>query len=270
MTDINPTTFGWELTPEGVGIVTIQHPGKNPLTFASYAELRNLFIGLKQRSDIKVIVMTGADGNFCSGGSVHEIIGPLLAMEQKDLLDFTEMTGDLVLAMLHCPQLIIAAIDGSCVGAGAMLALASDFRFGTARSKTAFLFVKVGLAGCDMGACLLLPRFVGQGRAAELLYTGRTMSGEEALAWGFFNRLCEPEQVLNEALALAQELTTGPTFAYRVTKGMLHDEANMGIDQAVRTEARVQAACMETGDFRRFHEAFTHPDGRRPPQFQGR
>jgi len=216
--------------------------------------------------DIKAIVLTGAGDNFCSGGDVNEIIGPLTKFDKPSLLEFTKMTGDLVKAMRACPQPVIAAIDGICAGAGAMLALASDIRFGTARSKTAFLFTRVGLAGCDMGACALLPRVIGQGRAAELLYTGRTMMADEAARWGFFNRLCAPEALLAEAQALALELASGPTFAHAMTKNMLHEEWNMGLDAAIDAEAQSQALCMTTNDFHRAYHAFVN---KQKPEFKG-
>jgi enoyl-CoA hydratase/carnithine racemase len=264
--DFRPQHFHWQAEGK-VGVVTINRPDrKNPLTFDSYAELRDLFRALQYAEDIKVVVITGAGGNFCSGGDVHEIIGPLTKMTMPELLDFTRMTGDLVKAMRDCPQPIVAAIDGVCAGAGAMMALASDFRYGTAQSKTAFLFTRVGLAGCDMGACTLLPRLVGQGRASDLLYTGRALGGEEGLAWGFFNRLCAPDAVLEEAKALARTLAAGPTFAHGVTKKMLHQEWNMGLDEAIEAEAQAQAICMMTQDFRRAFEAFA---AKRKPEFQG-
>jgi len=258
--------FGWQAEGK-VGIVTLDRPEKkNPLTFDSYAELRDLFRGLQYASDIKAVIVTGAGGNFSSGGDVHEIIGPLTKMAMPELMAFTRMTGDLVKAMRHCQQPIVAAVDGVCAGAGAMIALASDLRYGTAQSKTAFLFVRVGLAGCDMGACTLLPRVIGQGRAAELLYTGRSMSGEEGLAWGFFNRLCAPASLLEEAKALARSLAEGPTFAHGMTKTMLHQEWNMGLDEAIEAEAQAQAICMQTRDFRRAYEAFA---AKRKPEFEG-
>ncbi len=261
-----PRHFKWH-TEGKVGTVTIDRPDKkNPLTFDSYAELRDFFRALQYADDVKVVVITGSGGNFCSGGDVHEIIGPLTKMTMPELLEFTRMTGDLVKAMRSCPQPIIAAIDGVCAGAGAMMALASDFRYGTAQSKTAFLFTRVGLAGCDMGACTLLPRLVGQGRASDLLYTGRSMGGEEGLAWGFFNRLCAPDAVLAEAQSLARSLADGPTFAHGVTKKMLHQEWNMGLDEAIEAEAQAQAICMMTQDFRRAFEAFA---AKRKPEFQG-
>jgi enoyl-CoA hydratase/carnithine racemase len=217
-------------------------------------------------TDIKAVVLTGAGENFCSGGDVHEIIGPLTKLDMPGLLAFTRMTGDLVKAMRECPQPIVAAIDGVCAGAGAILAMASDLRLGTARSKTAFLFTRVGLAGCDMGACAMLPRIVGQGRAAELLYTGRSMNGEEAERWGFFNRLCSPEEILAAAKKLAAELASGPTFAHAMTKKMLHQEWNMALDEAIDAEAQAQAICMATGDFNRAYEAFV---AKQKPVFKG-
>jgi enoyl-CoA hydratase/carnithine racemase len=229
--------FGWSVS-ERVATVTLNRPErKNPLTFDSYAELRDLFGRLKHADDVKAVVVTGAGDNFCSGGDVHEIIGPLVKLKAPELLMFTRMTGDLVKAMRGCPQPIVAAIDGVCAGAGAIIAMASDLRLGTARSKTAFLFNRVGLAGCDMGACAILPRIIGQGRASELLYTGRSMGGEEAERWGFFNRLCDPGEVLAQAQALARDLAAGPTFANGITKTMLQQEWNMGIDQAIEAEA---------------------------------
>ncbi|MGX9219945.1 enoyl-CoA hydratase family protein [Massilia varians] len=239
---------------------------KNPLTFESYAELRDLFRALAYADDVKAIVIAGAGENFCSGGDVHEIIGPLTKLDMPGLLAFTRMTGDLVKAMRACPQPIVASVDGVCAGAGAILALSSDIRYGTARSKTAFLFTRVGLAGCDMGACALLPRVIGQGRAAELLYTGRTLTGEEAERWGFFNRLCEPDTVLGEAQAFAATLANGPTFAHGMTKKMLQQEWNMGVDEAIEAEAQAQAICMATNDFHRAYHAFVAKD---TPRFEG-
>jgi enoyl-CoA hydratase/carnithine racemase len=250
-----------------IATITLDRPErKNPLTFDSYAELRELFRSMAHADDVKAIVLTGAGDNFCSGGDVHEIIGPLTKLDMPGLLAFTQMTGDLVKAMRACPQPVIAAIDGVAVGAGAILAMASDLRIGTARSKTAFLFVRVGLSGCDMGACTLLPRIVGQGRAAELLFTGRSLSGEEAERWGFFNRLCTPESLLSEANALAEELSAGPSFAHAMTKKMLHQEWNMGVDQAIDAEAQAQALCMATNDFHRAYHAFVQ---KQKPQFKG-
>jgi enoyl-CoA hydratase/carnithine racemase len=265
-----PTHFLWQ-TDGRVATVTLNRPErKNPLTFDSYAELRDTFRALADDRELKAVVITGAGGNFCSGGDVHEIIGPLVQMrragDKTGLLKFTQMTGDLVKAMRACPQPIIAAIDGVCAGAGAILAMASDLRYGTARSKVAFLFVRVGLSGADMGACNLLPRIIGAGRAAELLYTGRSMDGLEAERWGFYNRLCEPEQVLAEAQALAQSLADGPTFAHAMTKRCLHDEWDMEIDQAISAEAEAQAICMQTKDFERAYEAFV---AKRKPKFEG-
>jgi enoyl-CoA hydratase/carnithine racemase len=258
--------FGWQVH-DRVATVTLDRPErKNPLTFASYAELRDLFGRLRQADDVAAVVLHGAGGNFCSGGDVHEIIGPLVGLPAPELLMFTRMTGDLVKAMRHCPQPIVAAIDGVCAGAGAILAMAADLRLGTARSKTAFLFNRVGLAGCDMGACAMLPRIVGQGRASELLYTGRALGGEEAQQWGFFNRLCSPEAVLAEAQALAHELAHGPTFANGLTKAMLHHEWDMGVDQAIEAEAQAQALCMLTEDFARAYRAFAQ---RQKPVFEG-
>jgi enoyl-CoA hydratase/carnithine racemase len=254
-------------TDKGVATITLNRPErKNPLTFEMYAELRDYFRGLTAANDVKVVVVTGAGENFCSGGDVHEIIGPLTQRDMPGLLEFTRMTGDLVKAMRGCPQPIISAIDGICVGAGAIIAMASDFRLGTARSKTAFLFTRVGLAGCDMGACSLLPRVIGQGRAAELLYTGRSMSGEEAERWGFFNRVCDPATVLSDARALAAELAAGPTFAHGITKKMLHQEWNMGVDEAIEAEAQAQAICMATKDFERAYRAFV---AKQKPLFEG-
>ena len=251
----------------GVACITLDRPErKNPLTFDSYAELRDLFRAMAQATDVKAMVLTGAGENFCSGGDVHEIIGPLTELEMPGLLAFTRMTGDLVKAMRACPQPIIAAVDGVCAGAGAILAMASDMRLGTVRSKTAFLFTRVGLAGCDMGACALLPRIIGQGRAAELLFTGRSMAGDEAERWGFFNRLCAPEELAAAAMALATELASGPTFAHGMTKKMLHQEWNMGLDEAIEAEAQAQAICMATNDFRRAYQAFV---AKQKPVFKG-
>ena len=264
--DYQPTHFGWA-SIGGVATLTLNRPErKNPLTFDSYAEMRDLFGALKHANDVHAVVLTGAGNNFCSGGDVHEIIGPLVRLKAPELLMFTRMTGDLVKAMRACPQPIVAAIDGVCAGAGAIMAMASDLRLGTARSKTAFLFNRVGLAGCDMGACAMLPRIIGQGRASELLYTGRSMAGEEAERWGFFNRLCEPESLLADAQAMARELATGPTFANGITKTMLHQEWAMTIDQAIEAEAQAQAICMLTEDFTRAYEAFV---ARQKPRFEG-
>jgi enoyl-CoA hydratase/carnithine racemase len=258
--------FGWQLQHR-VGVVTLNRPErKNPLTFNAYAELRDLFRTIAQASDVKALVIQGAGDNFCSGGDVHEIIGPLVQLQAPELLMFTRMTGDLVKAMRACPQPIVAAVDGVCAGAGAIVAMASDLRLGTARSKTAFLFNRVGLAGCDMGACAMLPRLIGQGRASELLYTGRSLGGEEAERWGFFNRLVAPGDLTNQALALATELAEGPTFANGITKTMLHQEWNMSIDQAIEAEAQAQALCMLTEDFHRAYQAFV---AKQRPVFEG-
>ena len=264
--DYEPRHFAWKASGKVATIMINRPDRKNPLTFDSYAELRDTFRALQYASDIKSVVITGAGGNFCSGGDVHEIIGPLTKMSMPELLAFTRMTGDVVKAMRACPQPIIAAIDGICAGAGAILAMASDLRLGTTRSKTAFLFTRVGLAGCDMGACSILPRIIGQGRASELLYTGRSMSGDEGFAWGFFNRLCAPEAVLTEAQSLATQIADGPTFAHAVTKKTLHQEWNMGIDEAIEVEAEAQAICMQTKDFHRAYHAFV---ARQKPVFEG-
>src|SRR5258706_7486099 len=250
------THFLWRVEA-GVGTVTLNRPErKNPLTFDSYAELRDLFGQLKYATDVHAIVVVGAGDNFCSGGDVHEIIGPLVKLKAPELLMFTRMTRDLVKAMRACPQPIVSAIDGVCAGAGAIIAMASDLRLGTARSKTAFLFNRVGLAGCDMGACALLPRIVGQGRASELLYTGRALGGEDSERWGWFNRLVAPDALQGEAMAVARSLADGPTFANGITKTMLHQEWSMGIHQAIEAEAQAQAICMVPEDFSRGFHAF--------------
>ncbi|MBN9425154.1 MAG: enoyl-CoA hydratase family protein [Burkholderiales bacterium] len=258
--------FHWAVD-NGVAVITLNRPErKNPLTFSSYAELRDTFGKLKYASDVKAVVITGAGENFCSGGDVHEIIGPLIDLPAPDLLMFTRMTGDAVKAMRTCPQPIVAAVDGVCAGAGAILAMASDLRIGTARSKTAFLFNRVGLAGCDMGACAILPRIIGQGRASELLYTGRSMSGDEGERWGFFNRLVEPQALRDEAVKLAANLVQGPTFANGITKTMLHQEWTMTIEQALEAEAQAQAICMMTEDYNRAYRAFV---AKQKPKFEG-
>src|SRR5687768_16061232 len=268
--DIHPRHFGW--TVEGrVATITLNRPErKNPLTFDSYAELTATFRTLSAESGIRAVVLTGAGGNFCSGGDVHEIIGPLIAMRERGdrdgLLRFTQMTGDLVKAMRACPQPIVAAVDGVCAGAGAILAMACDLRLGTARSKVAFLFVRVGLSGADMGACAMLPRIIGQGRASELLYTGRSMGGEEAERWGFYNRLVEPDALQEEARKLAFDLAAGPTFAHFMTKKCLHQEWAMGVDEAIEAEAQAQAICMQTEDFARAYHAFA---AKERPVFKG-
>ena len=259
-----PKHFQWKAEGK-VGVITLNRPErKNPLTFESYAELRDFFHELKSEKSIKAVVFTGAGGNFCSGGDVHEIIGPLTKMKMPELLEFTRMTGDLVKAMRHCPQPVMAAVEGVCAGAGAIIAMASDLRYAAPSAKVAFLFVRVGLAGCDMGACTMLPRIIGQGRAAELLYTGRSMNAEEGLAWGFFNRVADP--VLPATLELARELANGPTAAHAMTKKMLHQEWNAGIDEAIEMEAQAQAILMQNQDFRRAFEAFA---AKQKPVFQG-
>ena len=264
--DLKPAHFRWDCD-NGVATITLNRPErKNPLTFQSYGELRDTFRDLSYADDVHAVVITGAAGNFSSGGDVHDIIGPLTKMDMKGLMEFTRMTGDVVKAMRACPQPIIAAIDGICAGAGAILAMASDMRLGTARSKTAFLFSRVGLAGCDMGACAILPRIIGQGRAAELLFSGRSMSAEEGERWGFFNRLVEPDAIVAEAQAMAAGLVAGPTFANGMTKTMLNQEWNMSIDQAVEAEAQAQAICMQTQDFHRAYNAFV---AKQTPVFEG-
>jgi len=258
--------FDWAVD-DRIGTITLNRPErKNPLTFESYAELRDLFKALRTDEVLKAIVITGAGGNFCSGGDVHEIIGPLTRMDMPELLAFTRMTGDLVKAMRACPQPIVAAVEGVCAGAGAILAMASDLRIGTAETKTAFLFTRVGLAGCDMGACAMLPRIIGQGRAAELLYTGRSMSGEEGERWGFFNRLVGAGETLGAASEQAARLANGPTFAHGMTKTMLHQEWSMGLDEAIEAEAQAQAICMQTQDFLRAYKAFSEKS---KPVFEG-
>jgi len=259
-----PKHFLWEYA-DGVATVTLNRPErKNPLTFESYEELRATFYALDKAYDVKAIVLTGAGGNFCSGGDVHEIIGPLTKMDSAALLRFTRMTGDLVRAMRACPQPIVAAVQGICAGAGAILAMASDLRLAAPNAKTAFLFTRVGLSGADMGACAILPRIIGHGRAAELLFTGRNMSAEEGFAWGFWNRLSD--NVLDDAHALARELAAGPSVAHAVTKKQLNAEWHVPVDQALEMEAQAQALCMETKDFKRAYEAFA---AKRTPQFQG-
>jgi len=268
---MNPETFApahflWDYA-DGVATITLSRPErKNPLTFESYAELRDAFRALVYAREVKAVVVAGAGGNFSSGGDVHEIIGPLTRMDMPGLLDFTRMTGDLVKAMRACPQPIVAAIDGICVGAGAILAMASDLRLATPESKTAFLFTRVGLAGCDMGACAILPRIVGQGRAAELLYTGRVMTAEEGERWGFHNRLVASETLLDEARTLALALASGPTFAHSITKTQLNQEWNVSLETAIEMEAQAQAICMATNDFKRAFEAFA---AKRAPEFKG-
>jgi len=263
-----PKHFLWSVSNDGkVATITLNRPErKNPLTFDSYAELRDLFRSLSYASDVKTVVITGAGGNFCSGGDVHEIIGPLTKMSMPEMLAFTRMTGDLVKAMRNCPQPIVAAVNGVCAGAGAILAMASDLRLGATDARTAFLFARVGLAGADMGACAMLPRIIGQGRAAELFYTGRAMTAQEGLDWGFFNALHETEQVLEYAQKLAAQIANGPMFAHSMTKKAMHQEWNMGVDEAIECEAQTQAICMATEDFRRAYEAFA---AKQKPVFQG-
>jgi len=267
---IQPRHFKWDFA-DRVATITLNRPErKNPLTLESYRELTDTFLLLQHVNDVKAVVITGAEENFCSGGDVHDIIGPLVKMKRENdragLLAFTQMTGDLVKSMRACPQPIIAAVDGICVGAGAILAMASDLRFGTLRSKVAFLFVRVGLSGADMGACSILPRIIGFGRASELLYLGRTMSGEEAERWGFYNRVSSPETLLADAQKLASDLAHGPTAAHAMTKRCLHEEWSMPIDEAVDFEAKMQAVCMTTNDFERAYEAFI---SKKTPEFKG-
>jgi enoyl-CoA hydratase/carnithine racemase len=258
--------FRWDQHGK-VGVVTLNRPDrKNPLTFESYDELRNTFYELARDDSTKTVVITGGGGNFCSGGDVHEIIGPLTRMAMPQLLEFTRMTGDLIRAIRTCPQPVIAAVDGVCVGAGAAIAMAADLRYGTPRAKTAFLFVRVGLAGCDMGACAIVPRIIGQGRASELFYTGRVMTADEGERWGWFNRLCAPESLLDDALQLATTLAEGPTFAHSMTKNQLNLEWDMSLDAAIEAEAQAQAICMQTQDFRRAYEAFA---AKQAPLFEG-
>jgi enoyl-CoA hydratase/carnithine racemase len=267
MADFKPQHFNWRMEAGGIAVITLSRPErKNPITFGSYAELRDTFRELVSADEVKAVVFGSNGGNFCSGGDVRDIIGPLLERDMKGLLEFTRMTGDLVKAIRSCPQPVIAAVDGVCVGAGAMIALASDLRLGTAAAKTAFLFTRVGLAGCDMGACAMLPRVIGQGRAAELLFTGRTMSAEEGERWGFFNRLVAPEQLETEAISFARSLAEGPTFAHMMTKTMLAQEWSMSVDQAIEAEAQAQAICMQTQDFHRAYHAFV---GKEKPKFAG-
>ena len=268
--DIRAQHFGWKVDGR-VATITLNRPEKkNPLTFASYGELVDTFRRLPRMPEIKVVVITGAGENFSSGGDVHEIIGPLVGMKELEqyekLLAFTRMTGSLVKAMRACPQPIIAAVDGICAGAGAILAMASDLRIGTPRSKVAFLFVRVGLSGADMGACAILPRIIGQGRASELLYTGRFMSSQEGEGWGFYNKLVAPEKLAEEANELARALADGPTVAHAVTKKCLHDEWEMSIDHAIDHEAEAQAKCMQTEDFARAYRAFA---AKQTPKFEG-
>ncbi len=266
MKTLKPRHFDWRMDGD-VAVISLKRPErKNPLTFESYAELRDSFRALVEAEDVSAVIFASNGGNFCSGGDVHEIIGPLVERDMKGLLAFTRMTGDLVKAIRGCPQPVIAAVDGVCVGAGAMIALAADLRLGTPEAKTAFLFTRVGLAGCDMGACALLPRVIGQGRAAELLFTGRSMSAEEGERWGFFNRLVAAEALEAEAVALARRLAEGPNFAHGMTKTMLNQEWAMGLEQAIEAEAQAQAICMQTADFERAYRAFV---AKEKPVFEG-
>ncbi len=269
-TEFSAQHFLWRVDGK-VATITLNRPErKNPLTLESYAELRDTFRNLIYADSIKAVVITGASGNFCSGGDVHEIIGPLVEMQRNGdmagLLAFTRMTGDLVKSMRACPQPIVAAIDGVCAGAGAIIAMASDLRYGTTRSKIAFLFVRVGLAGADMGACNMLPRIIGAGRAAELLYTGRSIDGAEAERWGFYNKLCDPDTLTAEAQSLAKSLADGPTFANAMTKKCMHQEWSMGIDESIEAEAQAQAICMQTKDYERAYLAFVN---KQRPSFVG-
>jgi enoyl-CoA hydratase/carnithine racemase len=267
LTHYSAEHFHWRVANR-IGFVELNRPErKNPLTFDSYAELRDLFRVLAYDREVRAVVFSGAGGNFCSGGDVHEIIGPLTRMEMPELLEFTRMTGDLVRAIRACPQIVIAAVDGVCAGAGAIISMVSDIRLGTAAARTAFLFTRVGLAGCDMGACAILPRLIGQGRAAELLITGRAMTAEEGLAWGYFTRLVDSDKLLAAAEELAAQIAAGPTFGHAMTKNMLNQEWSMSIDQAIEAEAQAQAICMQTEDFKRAFEAFA---ARNKPQFVGR
>ena len=254
-------------TDNGIAIISLKGAEqKNPLTFQSYAELRDFFRDLAYCDDIHAIILGSNEGNFCSGGSVNDIIGPLVKMSMKELLNFTRMTGDVIKAMINCQKPIIASIDGICVGAGAILAMASDIRIATTNAKTAFLFTRVGLAGCDMGACAILPRLIGQGRAAELLYTGRVMSSTEGDRWGFYNKVVSPEELSSSSLEIANNIVNGPTFGNMMTKTMLAQEWSMSIEQVIESEAQAQAICMQTGDFKRAYEAFI---AKEKPKFQG-
>jgi enoyl-CoA hydratase/carnithine racemase len=267
---IQPQHFGWSVEGRVATVTLNRRERKNPLTFESYQELAGTFHRLRHVEEIKAVVLTGAGENFCSGGDVHEIIGPLVKMREEGrmdrLLEFTRLTGELVRTMRHCPQPIVAAVDGICAGAGAILAMASDLRLGTPRSRVAFLFTRVGLSGADMGACAMLPRIIGQGRASELLYTGRFLEAEEAERWGFYNRLVNPERLLAEATDLARSIATGPTFAHAMTKRQLHHEWAMGVDEAIEAEAQAQAICMQTEDFARAYRAFA---AKEKPTFEG-
>ncbi|MBL6932470.1 MAG: enoyl-CoA hydratase family protein [Rhodospirillales bacterium] len=266
LADLKPNHFKW--TMDGaVAVIRLDRPErKNPLTFESYAELRDTFRDLSYAEDVDAVVFASNGGNFCSGGDVHDIIGPLVKMDMKQLLAFTRMTGDLVKAMLGCGKPVISAVDGVCVGAGAIISMASDLRLATPEAKTGFLFTKVGLAGCDMGACAILPRIIGQGRAADLLYTGRIMSADEGYNWGFFNALHGADELDDQALKLAHRIAAGPTFANGITKTQLNHEWNMSPDQAIEAEAQAQAICMQTKDFERAYHAFV---AKEKPVFEG-
>jgi enoyl-CoA hydratase/carnithine racemase len=268
--DIKPRTFRWSLG-DRVATITLDRPErKNPLTFEMYDELRDVFRRLRFVKGVRAVILTGAGGNFCSGGDVHEIIAPLVKFKEEgrtdEILAFTRMTGDLVKTMRACPQPILSAIDGICAGAGAILAMASDLRYGTPRSKVAFLFVRVGLSGADMGACAILPRIIGHGRASELLFTGRFMAGDEAERWGFYNKLVAPDALMNETEQMARTLADGPTFAHAMTKLALNQEWSMSIDEAIDAEAQTQALCMQTEDFARAYRAFAE---KKTPSFEG-
>ena len=266
MAALKPSHFLWRVE-DAIAVIRLSRPErKNPLTFESYAELRDTFRQLPYADDVRAVVFLPNGGNFCSGGDVRDIIGPLVAMEMKDLLAFTRMTGDLVKAMLHCGKPIIAALDGVAAGAGAIIAMAADLRLATPQAQTAFLFNRVGLAGCDMGACALLPRIIGQGRAAELLYTGRAMTAQEGELWGFFNKLVGADMLEQEALALARRIASGPTFANGMTKTQLNQEWSMSLDQAIEAEAQAQAICMQSKDFERAYRAFV---AKQKPIFEG-
>ena len=266
LAELKPEHFLWEVS-DRVAVIRLNRPDRqNPLTFESYAELRDTFRALVYATDVDVVVFASNGGNFCSGGDVHEIIGPLIGLPMKELLEFTRMTGDLVKAMISCGKPIIAAVDGVAVGAGAIIAMASDLRLATPEAKCAFLFTRVGLAGCDMGACAMLPRIIGQGRAAELLYTGRVMSAPEGERWGFWNALHSAETLEAEAMALARRLAAGPTFAHGVTKTQLLQEWDMGLMAAIEAEAQAQAICMQTRDFERAYRAFV---AKEKPVFAG-
>lgn len=266
MANLAPEHFIWQMHGD-VAVIRLNRPErKNPLTFASYAELRDTFRDLAYADDVSAVVFTSNGDNFCSGGDVHDIIGPLVGKDMKGLLEFTRMTGDLVKAMLNCGKPIIAAVDGICVGAGAIIAMSSDIRFATPRASTAFLFTRVGLAGCDMGACAILPRIIGQGRAADLLYSGRSMSAEEGLQWGFYNRVVEPQALEENAITYATRLAKGPTFGHSITKTQLNQEWSMSLEQAIESEAQAQAICMQTNDFERAYHAFV---AKQKPEFKG-